>query len=1018
MLTPRFGRMGLYFWCGLFLAVLLCGILVIQWRQPDIANQNATELERRLAEASQQARQQEEAKRQFTMATDQGGNQKVINLATPPEALSEPFYQIALAEQPQIQAKKQKLSRNDRRPTETFSFASDALTQNQHFEHWYEYRMQDLQACQKLTLETGAARELGERFALAYLQSQNHREGALTSVELTQLADQVESAEVTDPVVKYFLIRHRLDNLSYQDSTFDQLQAIVQELRERNYPPLMEVLCRMSLEEVASKLGRISHERKDLYALAILRWLEAESLRPEWTDCVVTQLHLVYRSPRRADRTAVLRASLQSPDVAPYFVHLLLGNYWYDSAWDIRGNELAYKVNEDNWRIFEERMERAKVHTEYAWHLQPEIPHSAVQLIEINTAYSQHGDAPHHWFLRAIESRCDYTPAYWAYWNSLYPRWGGSHKEQIQFMENCVKTNRFDLVVPYLPFELLTNWQEREFQNSEDDLARQPIQPLLIDFQTRRTQFRADHPGAVLHGDWDPQRTAIGLMFERFGMDAAAVAEFQLNEGRMDRSRLQKWNRLGVHLWKRLHAATGPVRQQVLKFDEQLRSRWPADTNPVRFEELRQELAKLQPTANDQFAREYYSHAEHMINDLETYVRGDWVEVRFNRGWEICADEYGFDDDGRTVMLDLRYGDSPQVWARPLIHFEPPFEVEVFIDNQNAGSSLTPCGPQWTRPDFNFQWRTLSGEPYIGTVVRMPQDPPVSLHGDNVKHTLAKAAYYRDLSVPREEYGPRKLTLRLWPMAYEVFTPGYSHVVSLTEPIVQNGVLSIGEAIPREIPRERGHNLSLQFRNARIRKLTMDAPPILTASLEAQIQYWIRRAEQDTTDVIARARLVEIYSQLGRYQEVIRTIDEIQAQEPHYIRLRTNQARALLRLGKCREAQEIVPKGIDGDYLLDSEIVQLQIWTGAVDSEFRDGEQAMRTLLPLLAGRHQGNPEVIACHAAACAEIGDFDKAEDLINQALNATQDERLKREFQIQEQAHRSRKPFFYQPETTDPE
>jgi len=59
------------------------------------------------------------------------------------------------------------------------------------------------------------------------------------------------------------------------------------------------------------------------------------------------------------------------------------------------------------------------------------------------------GDTRKTWFDRAIAAQFDYIPAYDMIYCAWRPRWGGSHEDMYRLGVECLKTGRFDTLVPW-----------------------------------------------------------------------------------------------------------------------------------------------------------------------------------------------------------------------------------------------------------------------------------------------------------------------------------------------------------------------------------------------------------------------------------------------------------------------------------------------------------------------------------------------------------------------------------------
>lgn len=149
------------------------------------------------------------------------------------------------------------------------------------------------------------------------------------------------------------------------------------------------------------------------------------------------------------------RSSPKHP-AARWMRAMLLATYHNERGWEIRGGGWSKDVPPQAWPFFRKHMELAERYAMNAYELVPEWPESATLLITIaNGRDSDAKHPPRHWFDRATEAEFRYRPASVALVPALRPRWGGSHKEMLEFAYECAATDRFDTRVPIAIVEVL-----------------------------------------------------------------------------------------------------------------------------------------------------------------------------------------------------------------------------------------------------------------------------------------------------------------------------------------------------------------------------------------------------------------------------------------------------------------------------------------------------------------------------------------------------------------------------------
>lgn len=117
-------------------------------------------------------------------------------------------------------------------------------------------------------------------------------------------------------------------------------------------------------------------------------------------------------------------------------------------AWKARGKKAAREVGEDNFQIFGEHLEKAAEAATAAYELCPQHPEAPSTMISVLGPIGGQNDEMRMWLDRTVAAEFDHTEAYGFYLHYLQPRWGGSHRLQVQFGLECLRTGRFDTNVP------------------------------------------------------------------------------------------------------------------------------------------------------------------------------------------------------------------------------------------------------------------------------------------------------------------------------------------------------------------------------------------------------------------------------------------------------------------------------------------------------------------------------------------------------------------------------------------
>ncbi|MBW3539134.1 MAG: hypothetical protein KY476_02590 [Planctomycetes bacterium] len=889
-------------------------------------------------------------------------------------------------------------------------------------ERYLAFRMRELKAYQELTQDEGEARQAGELFLRGYILSACQSPDAPAADELVNLAQDATAAESRDPLVRsyaaYTLYRETADALSAEEVWSE----VVQELRETKYPRIVHLYTRLFAYDVAKNTRLVTKERRQALVVTIVRWLEEETRQPEWADCVHEKLEQIWSSAELDLRRELVFGCLNSGGVDRFIVHWLVGSYEQQHGWLDRGHKWAQDTTSERWAGFGNHMDIAATHLQFAWLLRPESPYPPAEMITVAQGGFDPEYTPYDWFLRTVECRFDHYPAYSRLLTSLLPRWGGSLKHFEQFSRGCLETNRFDTFVPYAFLDILNFVRKWEFKSDWSRLKTLGADALTDDFLARRERYRMAHPGVTLFGDSATYRTRLGLLLEHLGRPADAVAEFRQANGDVDALELQDRNRPGRHLLRLLHAAQGDVRERVLAFDERLRKRWPADTDAAEFGRLRRELIELRQTAGDETAGEYYRHAERMLEQLETYVRGEWVHLELSDGglgWEIRADDVRFADGRDEVLLSREAGRTPHIWARPLAHFEPPFLVEADVSHVNFPVFIERVGVTWSRPDLwsEADWdlkQLFAGLNARWTIAQTDERGKLLQRGrqryvESAEFSTATGQRFEPSWTGKDRPGVRRLSWKLWNNVFEAQVGGFSSVVHLPEAIAADGILSFGEPYPQRDHRRLQHHAGQSLLSGvRIRRLRISPPPVEDAPPAQRALYWSQRAAADADDAIAQLQHCQCLWRQEAVKEVLAKSEGILTRWPEMKGVQRFRGLALLQLRRYAEVLEAFRAAFDepGDDL-EAYLAAAEILAAAPQADLRNGREARGIARMVRHSTAEPGVRTFAVLAAAYAEAGEFEQAREANLQAIELAPDD-LKQPLRERRELYESNTPF----------
>jgi hypothetical protein len=113
-------------------------------------------------------------------------------------------------------------------------------------------------------------------------------------------------------------------------------------------------------------------------------------------------------------------------------------------------------VTEEGWKLFEERLAKAKAALEAAWKLDPTDAKVAAQMVTVCMGRGHPREQMEVWFRRAMEADGDCVEACPAKLGYLLPKWHGSEEEVLAFARACVRTGNYEADLPMMLVEAHT----------------------------------------------------------------------------------------------------------------------------------------------------------------------------------------------------------------------------------------------------------------------------------------------------------------------------------------------------------------------------------------------------------------------------------------------------------------------------------------------------------------------------------------------------------------------------------
>lgn len=886
----------------------------------------------------------------------------------------------------------------------------EALTQQATHERYLQFRLRELEAYKSLTSDPPQAKTAGTKFIDAYLRYVVNTDANSNSLkEVNALGKVAVEAGSKDPLLLAYQRSIQWEVLQDHAEAESAWLTILNELQQTKYPRAVELYVRYFLRDIDHARNgdpRYSKKPYPIPVATIVQWLEQEGTNSPWRESVCERLWTLWKKANMHERLDILNAVGASKEIDEYFVHVLAGELNYQLAWSYRGNGYADTVTREKWQRFGYYSAHAAEHWKYAWFLHPELPLAPGCLIGVALTASGTEETPQFWFHRTVEANFDHYDAYSRMLLALLPRWGGSHRSMFEFAKNCVETERFETVVPYIAVEMLKELRDREMV----DLSEQPSAArLLRDFATRREAYRKRLPNSRLYEDNGAYRSDIVVLMEQSQLPDLAAAELRSAGTQLNWTRLRHNGRPGRYLATRLMATQGALGQRVLPFDEKLRQPWDANIDAGQLKWLTDEcqaLKDLVPAGDP--AEAYLSHAAVILKQLRQFSTGDWAEMPIDReltGWEPYTESWSY-DSGAVDLISWVGGEANQANLRPLANFQPPLEIEATFELRDPYPWIDNPGIGWSREGSIGDLYPLRKK-----AIKFAIESSVS----PVDGKLARRDFVHNQGLPSstDRYplkttGPHRLRLKLWNQSAEFSVDDTIwSTTQLSQPWDRQGFLCLGSNL--DLPQAG----TLRLSEIRIRNLGGAPPPADSEPLDVRSKYWEdRQTTVSGDDPVTMAKLCRIRFDQKRFEDVLSLAKELQDKHPGMNDISVWKARALLEY-RHDEAGALAELQANRSYEArdDVEVMSIiaEIMSMAQDKSLRNGKKALSLAQDSFKASRSTHARSLAAQAAAEAELGDSKAATSTLTKALElATESE--KQEWEPRLMTYKAGKPYHF--------
>jgi ankyrin repeat protein len=608
--------------------------------------------------------------------------------------------------------------------------------------HYYEWlREKTVAAYEKTAGEDAATRRANRDFLDQCCRTLCGYADYLSPRKLVALGKGPAASGTPHPLVLgwYGIALH--ENRQYQEAEV-QIQQAVDLLEKRTDLPLVQDYYFHSfLADARKRYGNRDGRKTNTHARQAVDRLKeaiaAGEFQRNQSSIALRLLLGMEIETLPGDRWETVSGRIEKEErVDPWLILMVQGMKEHETGWEARGCGFADEVTPEGWQKFGDHLVVAREKFTKAWEMRPEWPEAANMMVQVATAgYMGAGETTRLWFDRAVDAQFDYYPAYASYIRSLRPRWNGSHDAMLEFGEECLKSGRFDTIVPTMYLKAIS------------DIADEaPIDSWRVHFRRRDVEENLDLmcQSLLRSSSWNTQerfalRTLQALVTGWCGHYDKAKELLGSIEEDVDichpfYGRILSYD-FGYDLEMfraELRAFTGPQKELLMEAERFHLE----DQDPEKSLEL---FKQARDESNDSGVRNYLLDRMAMIM-LDSCRNGDTTYPIISAAWDGRTDVVAFLlDNGEDVNRRNVPGCTPLLAA---LH-EQRFELARMLIERGADLSGV-SNVDWTPLRYAMFFKQLD---LIDFIIQKGGDPNIPAGGD--WRPLHIAVYEKDVPMAR-----------------------------------------------------------------------------------------------------------------------------------------------------------------------------------------------------------------------------------------------------------------------------
>lgn len=492
--------------------------------------------------------------------------------------------------------------------------------------------------------------------------------------KMMELARAAESAGCDDPL--FDMVRALFSNSKAQARPI--FRKALPGLVEQKYPPYVLALAARQIIPVLDP----QRDGAEIGKYGQMNWdqsKESLSIKSQPADLryLLQSVQAVFQSAPLANKAEFCTAIEQSKDTDPWLINMLRGQYEIRAAWEARGAGTEETVSNQGWADFKTHLSKARDYLVKAQALHPDFPEAATDMITV--AMGAGGDLKEKtrdWFDKAAKAQIDYAPAYGTYLYSIYPRWGGSYPQMIQFAQECVDTGRFDTAVPMQVIQVAKDIDSDTTQN----MSAFTIPPLQAAIRQFLNQAAEKSSSNYARDYFAAYHVALSWRLHQYEDAAQALKKGDNTLLPETFRRVGGWAPFAV---SQIHLMNTPAAQTVRQADKDAAAGDLAAAI-LAFNNLSSKLPKNDP------GQLYLKHRAKSLEYQKSFDAGDWVTITPTADfapWSPVTGDFKVDATGAIIVTADKTGDALLLCRT---RFNSGYELKFKLDSPDLTKPAAP----------------------------------------------------------------------------------------------------------------------------------------------------------------------------------------------------------------------------------------------------------------------------------------------------------------------------------------